>query len=268
MSPRPPAFTAAQLESLCRCLADTDSGLTGTEIGHFLRQVKTADPDPTMTKWRRLYNALSARQNKDRHGGRTLAFIHASVDPARYSGKHTVFERRRQEINVSLAFVGLEYRPDGRFQAVSKATTLSEAEQRANRLRAQLSARGVHPDVLHACRAELLSNNCFHAVLEASKSVAAKIRTRTGLVTDGAELVDAALGGPQPRLRINALSTDTERNEQRGFVNLAKGLFGTFRNPTAHAPRLVWNLSEEDALDLFSLASYVHRRIDAATLSP
>jgi hypothetical protein len=40
--------------------------------------------------------------------------------------------------------------------------------------------RGGHPNVMHGCRAELLSNNWFHAVLEASKSVAAKSRTRTG----------------------------------------------------------------------------------------
>lgn len=105
-------------------------------------------------------------------------------------------------------------------------------------------------------------------MLEASKSVAEKIRGRTGLVNDGAELVDAALGGLQPRLRINAFTTDTERNEQRGFVNLSKGLFGTFRSPTAHAPRANWRLSEDDALDLFSLASYVHRRIDGATTVP
>jgi uncharacterized protein (TIGR02391 family) len=264
----PPKFSAAQLDTICRCLADTNSGLTGTEIGHFLKETGTADPDPTLTKWKRLYNALVTRQNKDGHGDRILAFIRISLDPARYSGNSVVFERRRQEVNVALAFVGLEFKDDGKFYRVARAKTLSEAEQRANRLRAKLSARGVHPDVIAACRTELLANNCFHAVLEASKGVAHKIRVRTGLTSDGAELVDAALGGAQPKLRINAFGTDTERNEQRGFVNLAKGLFGTFRNPTTHAPRMIWNLSEEDALDLFSLASYVHRRIDASTVVP
>jgi uncharacterized protein (TIGR02391 family) len=84
------------------------------------------------------------------------------------------------------------------------------------------------------------------------------------LQSDGAPLVDEALGGDAPKLRINDLSTDTHRSEQRGFVNLAKGLFGTFRNPTAHAPKLEWPLTERDALDLFCLASYIHRRIDGA----
>lgn len=228
MTKRPPTFTPAQLESLCRCLGDTESGLTGAEIGHFLRQVDTDDPDPAMTKWKRLYNALSARQGADGHGGRALAFIHAVLDPPRYAGNHTVFEHRRQGVNVTLAFVGLEYGADGRFHIVGKAATLSEAEQRANRLRARLSSRGVHPDVLIACRPELLVNDCFHAVLEASKSVAEKIRRRTGLLNDGGELVDSALGGQQPRLRINAFTTDTERNEQRGFVNLSRACLVLF----------------------------------------
>jgi uncharacterized protein (TIGR02391 family) len=67
-------------------------------------------------------------------------------------------------------------------------------------------------------------------------------------------------------MRINQFRSDSERSEQRGFANLLKGLFGTFRNPTAHTLRTEWPLSEEDALDLFSLASYAHRRIDGATV--
>ena len=83
-------------------------------------------------------------------------------------------------------------------------------------------------------------------------------------MSDGVPLIDEALGGPNPLLHVDDYVTETDRGEHRGFVNLAKGLFGTFRNPTAHAPKLEWPLSEEDALDLFSLASYVHRRIDKA----
>ena len=77
----------------------------------------------------------------------------------------------------------------------------------------------------------------------------------------------AAFGQAQggPILAINPLSTDTERSEQRGFVNLLVGLFGTFRNPTAHAPRIYWPISEQDSLDILSLVSLVHRKLDKAT---
>ncbi|WP_373563413.1 TIGR02391 family protein [Pigmentiphaga litoralis] len=67
----------------------------------------------------------------------------------------------------------------------------------------RLQGRNVHPDVLRFCRAELLADNYFHAVQEAVKSVADKMRTRTGLTDDGAALVDRVLGGEPPLLSIN-----------------------------------------------------------------
>lgn len=37
-----------------------------------------------------------------------------------------------------------------------------------------------------------------------------------------------------------------------------------FRNPTAHEVKIKWDLSEDDALDIMSLVSYCHRRLDKA----
>jgi|SRR5439155_4408107 len=260
-----PYFSPSELEAICRALGDTETGLTGTDIGRLLQQAAVADTDPEMTKWKRLYNALATRQNHDGHGDRVLGFIKAALDPPRYSANAVLFHLRCDAVNIPLAFHGLAFRDDGKFHRTAKAATLSEAEDRANRLRAILAQRGIHQDVVRYCRAEFLQNNCFHAVLEASKSVAEKLRQKSGLTNDGADLVDAALGGQDPLLRINGFVTETEKSEQRGFANLAKGLFGTFRNPTAHAPRIEWPLTEQDAIDLFALASYVHRRVETAT---
>ena len=95
-------------------------------------------------------------------------------------------------------------------------------------------------------------------------NLAEKIRKKTGLKSDGTRLVQEALAGRSPMLRINALASESHRSEQHGFATLLAGMFGTFRNPTAHAPRISWPMSEEDALDLFTLASYTHRRLDGA----
>ena len=65
-------------------------------------------------------------------------------------------------------------------------------------------------------------------------------------------------------LAINSLRTETEKSEQKGFANLLKGMFGTFRNVTGHAPRISWPIDEQDALDLLSIVSYLHRRLDSA----
>ena len=93
-----------------------------------------------------------------------------------------------------------------------------------------------------------------------------KLRHKTGLTDDGATLVDRALAGDLPLIAINALSDDTERSEQRGFVNLIKGIFGMFRNPTAHAPKIKWAVNKDDAEEVLTLLSMVHKRIDASRM--
>ena len=65
-------------------------------------------------------------------------------------------------------------------------------------------------------------------------------------------------------LAINGLNSDTEKGEQRGFANLLIGLFGTIRNPLAHTPKIEWEMTEQDALDILTTASLVHRKLDKA----
>lgn len=257
-----PLFSAEELTHICQELADTVSGLAGSEIGYILSSIRVEDTDPGMTKWKRLFNALVNRQNRDQKGNIVLSFIAKALAPARFVGRREFYAQKMESINVILAFKGLRFEDDGKFHVVEMAFDLAGAEARASHLKESLLSRNLHPELLRFCRAELVGDNYFHAVLEACKSIAESIRTITGLRSDGATLLDEALGGYNPRIKINNLRTETAQSEQTGFLNLARGLFGTFRNPTAHAPRIVWQMSEEDAVDLFTLASYVLRRID------
>jgi len=189
------------------------------------------------------------------------------MEPVRYVGNSELFEERRLRLNQALVFSGFALGEDGKLRWTEAANTLTQAQERAGRLRRQLISRGVHPDVLRFCRAELLHENCFHAVFEATKSVADKIREKSGLTHDGSRLVDEAFGLGQsgvPLLAFNSLQTKTEQSEHIGLMYLMKGLFGTFRNITAHAPKIKWVIHEQDALDMFSLASLLHRRLDEA----
>jgi uncharacterized protein (TIGR02391 family) len=259
-------FSQSELEAIAQALADTSDGLTGPEIGHILASLKMADPTPDMTKWKRLHNAFVERQNFSGNRRAIVQFIREAMKPERYARRPERFEPMRANVNCALAFVGMAVNADGTLVEAHQVRTLNEAQRRAQELRADLTAREVHPDVLVFCREELLADNYFHAVLEATKSVADKLRSRTGLSDDGSSLVDKALGGDIPMLRINSLKTDSEKGEQRGFANLLRGIFGMFRNPTAHAARIHWKMEKKDAEDLLSVVSLIHRRIDAATI--
>jgi uncharacterized protein (TIGR02391 family) len=262
-----PKLNDANLEALCDILGATDTGLTGSEIGRYLRECGIDDPEPSITKRRRLFAALRQRQARDGCANSVLAFVKRVMDPVRYVGSREYFERKRTEVNTVLAFSGLTLSEDGRLLRATAARTLSEAEAAASALRKSLIERKVHADVLKFCRAELVVDNYFHAVFEATKSVGEKLRDRSGRVSDGAALVDEALAlgaSGIPRLAFNSLTTDSERSEHTGLMNLIKGLFGAFRNTTAHAPKIHWKITEQDALDILTTVSLVHRRLDTA----
>jgi uncharacterized protein (TIGR02391 family) len=262
-----PKIDEANLQAICDILGDTNTGLTGPEIGRYLRECGCPDPIPQMTKRHRLYAALLEKQNADRCANNVLAFITCVMNPVRHVSNRDYFESERGKLNTVLAFSGLTLGEDGKLRQGTTARTLSEAEAMASSLRKTLVERKVHADVLRFCRAELLVDNYFHAVFEAAKSVAEKLRQKTGLGSDGSQLVDEALGLGKagcPRIAFNSLTTESERNEHSGLMNLIKGIFGAFRNTTAHAPKIHWNITEQDALDILTTISLVHRRLDTA----
>lgn len=255
-------FSSQHLEAICRVLGHTDHGLSGTQIGRLLQEISVPDVDPDNTKWKRLFNALATAQNQHGVGNHLIRFINAAMNPVSYIRDHATFAARRGELNVALAFVGFYVREDGKVGHTDRAATLDAARARAGRLKKALEDRAVHEEVLKYCRSELLDENCFHAVFEATKGVAQRIRDLTGLGCDGNDLVTQAFLGQNPLLALGPLNTESEKSEQKGFGNLLIGLFGAVRNPLAHATKTNWPMSEQDALDIFSMVSLMHRKLD------
>lgn len=261
MIKRPP-LESYQIESICKTIADTNDGLTGSEIGKILQDSNITDP--LLTKWKRLYNAFVNWQNKHQCSNNILDFIRRALQPVRYIGKEEAYQERRHEINKRLSFIGVEVNEKGNLTETTIATTITEAEQRASKYKHKLLAREVHSEVIKYCNAELLQENYFHSVFEGVKSVADRLRGLTGIHADGNELAEVVFSTKNPQLHINNLSTDTERNEHIGLMNLIKGLFGLIRNPTAHTPKVKFAIDEGEALDVMTTVSLIHKRLDRA----
>lgn len=268
-----------KLQAICDILAETQEGLTGSEISQLLEQCSIQDLEtpekgvPTdgffmkPKKSKRLYIALSNQQKRDNSSSSVLLFIKAAMNPARYIDKKDLYDSRLLKLNVGLSFTGMKLTETNEFIQVQESQTLSDAQRLATNFKTKLEQRHTHPTILTYCTPELVSNNYFHAVFEASKSVAEIIRQKSGLSLDGVELVEDAFGiGKKgyPILAINTLESETEKSEQRGFKNLVMGLMGMFRNPAAHEPKFSWPMSEQDALDIMSLISLIHRKLDYA----
>ncbi len=108
---------------------------------------------------------------------------------------------------------------------------------------------------------ELQSNGRFR-VVEACKGLFARIRQLSLINTDGIRLVEYVFN--HPILVINSYKSKQEKDEQKGFEAILEGLCNMFRNPEAHQPKIEWPVSEQDALEILSLISYCHRRLDNA----
>jgi uncharacterized protein (TIGR02391 family) len=266
-----PPWEASIVEGVADGLGETSSGLTGTEIGTLLAMFKIKDEIPGGTKRYRLRVALHNRQVKDKASNCVIRFIVEAMSPVRYRSDPALFTFRQDALNEVLVHVGLRVNDAGKVARGVKANTLSEAAKHAGTLRTELRRRGAHPEVLRYCTTEVLQRDWFHASLEAVKSVPDRLRAMTGAQGDGAPLFDDVLGlGTQnmPKVRINSLGSVSEQDEQKGFLNLCKGMFGMFRNPVAHDPRIARTVSDDELLELFMVVSMIHRRLDIATVRP
>ena len=253
-----PCFEEGSIESMAKLLGECGSG---SDITRVLLNLGLDDHGEGYTKWRRLYNLFLKLQRDDRCANGILNFIQSFMTPTRFFERNDEFETYRIKLNTVLAFSGLEYGPNGKFQKNQAVTTLPEAERRANAIHSKFRGRRIHPEVLKYGKSELMQDNYFHAVFEASKGLAQRIRDKSGIDGDGANLVDRVFSGNEPVLAFNSLRTETEKTEHKGFATLLKGCFAAVRNPIAHEPRIMWD-GEEDAADYFTLISLLHRKLD------
>lgn len=177
--------------------------------------------------------------------------------------KSRKFNELRTLVNQQLAFVGYELQENGKYKVVEEASTILDVEIKVANLKQELEKRKAHKEVFKYCKRELLQNNYFHSVLEANKGLFQRIRDLSTIQKDGTNLIEEVFS-KNPILIINNYQTNSEKNEHNGFCNLLKGLCSMFRNPTAHEPKIDWNISEQDALDILGIISYCHRRLDNA----
>jgi len=78
------------------------------------------------------------------------------------------------------------------------------------------------------------SRNYTGSILDSLHYLGNYIREKTGLQSDGVSLVGEAFGGKSPKLRVNALQTESDWNIQKGTESLLRGLFQSIRNPRSH----------------------------------
>jgi uncharacterized protein (TIGR02391 family) len=78
------------------------------------------------------------------------------------------------------------------------------------------------------------SESYSEAILDAIYYLNNLIRNKTGLESDGTNLVGQAFGGEKPKIKVNDLQTESDWNVQKGLLLTMKGIMRAIRNPRSH----------------------------------
>ena len=100
------------------------------------------------------------------------------------------------------------------------------------------------------------------AVEEAYKCINNTVKAKSGLSVDGQDLMNQAFSIKNPILKLNALKTDSQRDEQLGYMLSLGGCMTGIRNPRAHEHQL-WD-SPNVALEMLAWANHLMRIVDKA----
>jgi uncharacterized protein (TIGR02391 family) len=100
------------------------------------------------------------------------------------------------------------------------------------------------------------------STFEAFKFVDKEVQRFARLTESGFRLMMQALAADNPLIRLNPLTTASEKDEQKGFQFLFAGSVLAIRNPRGHEHSVVD--SPDQCLDHLSLASLLLRRLDDA----
>lgn len=260
-------FKASTLEMIANAIADIDPGITGSVIHRMLLQSQIEDisyNEQFLAKRKKLFNAFADYQNNNQCANNIILFIQNILSPQRYVDNTDIFKKVKDEVNKQLAFEGLSIDDSNQIVSVAKASKISDVQIKVDGLKNKLIKQGAHQLVFSYCNAELLANNYFHSVLEASKGLVKRIQDIAGVTYDGQNLMEKVFKDEDPILIVNNFQSKSEKDEHRGFRNLLIGIVAMFRNPASHELKVEWDMSEQDALDILAMISYCHRRLDNA----
>jgi uncharacterized protein (TIGR02391 family) len=120
----------------------------------------------------------------------------------------------------------------------------------------------LHPQIAGAASTLFKNGHYANSIEDAVKALCQLIRDRTGLQTDGISLMQTVFSVKNPLLIFNQLKDESDKNEQKGFMDWYTGTISALRNPRAH--KLISD-TPEMALEFIAFISLLAKLVDQAS---
>jgi uncharacterized protein (TIGR02391 family) len=121
----------------------------------------------------------------------------------------------------------------------------------------------LHPRIVALTRPRFEQKLYGDAVEACFKEVNSKVKSlyfdATGRESDGSGLMTSAFSPANPVIRLTDMATQSDRDEQQGYMQIFAGAMTGIRNPKAHANI---NPDSRKTLHLVALASLLMHRLD------
>lgn len=119
--------------------------------------------------------------------------------------------------------------------------------------------RNIHPEIGSVSQRLFDDGHYAHATLEAFKIIEQTVKKLSLLELSGQKLMMDAFSDRDPKIQINALSNQSDKDEQTGYKFMFAGAMSGIRNPRAHE---TIRDDIETCLDHLSIASALLRKLD------
>jgi uncharacterized protein (TIGR02391 family) len=145
--------------------------------------------------------------------------------------------------------------------SVLKERVEEPAESGPSRILSAYRGMDLHPEIARAATKLYLDGHYANAVEDAVKALTVLVRLRSDLNVDGVTLMQRAFSAKAPILKFNDLSTQSDRDQQLGFMNMFSGAVSGLRNPRAHG---FIHDHPERALECIAFVSLLAKLLDEA----
>ncbi len=188
-----------------------------------------------------------------------IADVHMTTKGTREEIQRTyvaLVHRIQQEINSIIQkyeTLGIEEKPT----TTTKPTDTDESPIHL------FDAMKFHPRIIKVSRKRFASGNYEDAIFRVFVEINNFVKEKADSDDDGKSLMSNTFNCKNPIIKLNALITQSDKDEQEGFMHLFMGAMQGIRNPKAHE-----NLSPRDplrTLEYLTLANLLMRRVEEGT---